>query len=91
MEIGSGLTVYLLLVNLIGFVLMGADKRLAMENLRRIPEKLFFTLALLGGGLGVYFGMKRFRHKTKHASFYIGVPAIVLIEAALFSYFFLTK
>ncbi len=91
MEIGSGFIVYLVLVNLIAFILMGADKELAKENLRRIPEKVFFTLALFGGGLGVYFGMKRFRHKTKHPTFYIGIPAVVLIEAAVFSYFFLTK
>ncbi len=91
MEIGSGLIVYLILVNLISFILMGTDKKLAAGNMRRVPEKIFFSLALFGGGLGVCLGMKRFRHKTKHPKFYIGIPLIVFVEAAVFSYFFLTK
>ncbi len=91
MEISSGLIVYLVLINLIAFILMGTDKKLARRNMRRVPEKVFFSLALLGGGLGVYFGMKNFRHKTKHPTFYIAVPVIIFIEAAVFSYFFLTK
>lgn len=91
MEIGSGFIVYLILVNLISFILMGIDKKLAARNMHRIPEKVFFSLGLAGGGLGVFFGMKRFRHKTKHPKFYIGIPLIVFVEAAVFSYFFLTK
>lgn len=91
MEIGSGILIYLSAVNLIAFILMGSDKKFAVENMRRIPEKVFFTLAIAGGGPGVYLGMKRFRHKTKHPAFYIGVPLIVLTEAGLIGYFFFKK
>lgn len=82
--------VYIILINLTAFILMGADKKFAIGAMRRIPEKVFFTLAVLGGGPGVYMGMKRFRHKTKHPSFYVGIPVIIIIEAAVLFYFFLT-
>ncbi len=54
------------------FITMGYDKRQAKRKGQRIPEKNLWTLALLGGGIGAYFGMQIFRHKTRHTSFRIG-------------------
>ena len=75
---------YLLAVNLIAFILMWRDKRLAKkENARRIPEKTLFLWALLGGSVGAIAGMYRFRHKTKHWYFVVGMPAILILQIAL--------
>lgn len=75
---------YLLLVNLWAFVLMGFDKRRAKQKgARRVRERTLFLSALLGGGLGALLGMWTFRHKTKHWYFVIGIPLILLAEAAL--------
>jgi len=52
--------------------LMGFDKRRARGRGRRVPERTFFTLALLGGAFGILAGSSMFRHKTLKASF-IGV------------------
>lgn len=84
---------YLLLVNLTGFLLMYADKRKAKQKKHRIPEKTLFGAALLGGGIGSLCGMYRFRHKTKHKSFTIGMPMITLINlvAIAFVYILLFK
>ncbi|MDI3487225.1 MAG: hypothetical protein PWQ75_669 [Methanolobus sp.] len=71
---------YLLLVNLIGFYLMWADKRKAKKSAFRIPEKTLFMVAIIGGSIGSIAGMYRFRHKTKHSSFTIGMPLILLIQ-----------
>ena len=58
------------------FITMGYDKRQAKRKGQRIPEKNLWTLALLGGGIGAYFGMQTFRHKTRHTSFRIGFLTI---------------
>ena len=77
------LALYLLAVNLAGFLAMGADKKRARENRWRIPERTLLLLAAAGGSAGVALGMLEFRHKTKHRTFTLGVPAILLAQAAL--------
>lgn len=69
--------VYLLVMNLIGFSLMGADKRRARRHAWRIPEKTLFLAAILGGSLGAWAGMYVFHHKTKHWYFVVGIPLIL--------------
>lgn len=76
------LTIYLILVNVIAFILMGHDKRLAKSRRRRVPEKNLFLSAAVGGALGSWIGMRTFRHKTKHASFIVGIPALFVLNAA---------
>ncbi|MDF2951929.1 MAG: hypothetical protein K0S18_1512 [Anaerocolumna sp.] len=77
---------YLLLLNLLGFVLMGTDKKRARNNQWRIPEKTLFMVAILGGSLGSILGMKYFRHKTKHYKFIFGMPAVLIIQLILILY-----
>lgn len=74
---------YLLIVNMIGFVLMFVDKKRAQNNQWRIKEVTLFLTAAIGGSIGSMLGMKAFRHKTKHLSFIIGMPAIFLVQLAL--------
>ena len=70
---------YLLLVNLLAFVIYGIDKKRAMQKRFRIPERTLLWMARLGGGVGSWLGIKLFRHKTKHARFRILVPLWILI------------
>jgi uncharacterized membrane protein YsdA (DUF1294 family) len=83
------LGVYLLLINLIGFVLMGMDKRRAKRDAWRIPEKTLLLTALFGGSIGSILGMRKFRHKTKHAKFKLLVPVLMAVHLALLGYLFL--
>ena len=69
---------YLLIVNIVAFFLMGIDKKKAQTGAWRIPEKTLFLSAILGGGVGAIAGMQLFRHKTRHRSFVIGMPLILL-------------
>ena len=71
---------YFLVMNLIGFAIMGIDKRRAIKRLWRLPESTFFIVALIGGSLGSIIGMQVFRHKTKHWYFVYGMPAILLLQ-----------
>lgn len=73
--------------NLIGFIIMGIDKRKAITQKWRIQEKTLFLVALLGGSLGGILGMKLFRHKTKHMKFVLGFPSIFIIQALILTYF----
>lgn len=74
---------YLLVINLDGFLITRSDKRRAQRGKRRIPEAALFLTAVLGGGVGVYAAMKRYRHKTLHTSFTVGIPLIIFFEAVL--------
>lgn len=78
--------IYLLVINLIGFLAMGIDKWKSKNNAWRIPEKTLFTITLLGGGIGTITGMYLFRHKTKKIYFTIGFPVILFTEIFLLIY-----
>ena len=73
---------YLAMMNLIGFAIMGLDKRRAVKKLWRIPESTLFIIALIGGSIGSIIGMKIFHHKTRHRYFVYGMPAILLLQIA---------
>ena len=77
------LPLWLVLMSLVLFIVMGADKRRAKAGAWRVPEKTLFLLALLGGALGGMLGMRAFRHKTKHWYFAWGFPLIALAQLAL--------
>jgi uncharacterized membrane protein YsdA (DUF1294 family) len=74
---------YLLIVNALGFLLMLVDKRKAQKNLWRIPESTLLLMAAIGGSIGSLAGMYKFRHKTKHWQFVIGMPAILIAQIVL--------
>lgn len=65
---------YLILMSIIGFVMMGIDKQRAIKKKWRIPERTLILIAFAGGGLGAFFGMYVFRHKTKHMKFVVLLP-----------------
>lgn len=73
---------YFLTVNVTAFALMGIDKRRAVRHGWRISEKTLFLSAILGGSIGAIWGMRHFRHKTKHWYFAYGLPAILILQIA---------
>ncbi len=81
---GAWLAVYALALSVISFFLMGLDKRRSKHRgARRIPERTFFLLALLGGSPGAVWGMLLFCHKTRHWYFVIGMPLILIAQLVL--------
>ena len=81
--LAAALLIYLAAVNVIAFVVYGADKRRAKKERRRVPEKTLFLLAFIGGSVGAWAGMYTFRHKTRHWYFVWGIPAILAVQIAL--------
>lgn len=83
MEWWQILLIYLLVINVVGFLLMGIDKLRAKKQVWRVPEKTLFLIAVIGGSIGTNVGMYVFRHKTKHWYFVIGMPLILIAQIAL--------
>ena len=79
---------WLCVMSVITFFVMGSDKRRAIRGARRVPEARLFLLALLGGGIGGLLGMYAFRHKTRHLHFVIGFPLIAAFQILAALYLF---
>ena len=82
----SCLAYYLLDINAVTFIVYGIDKYKAKKAKWRIPEATLLLLAVLGGSIGAWMGMKVWHHKTMHKKFKYGIPAILLIQIALMAY-----
>lgn len=74
---------YVVIINIVAFIMMGIDKWKAKKRAWRIPEATLFILAGVGGSIGAIAGMYTFRHKTKHRSFTWGMPAILIAQIIL--------
>ncbi|WP_054742797.1 DUF1294 domain-containing protein [Cellulosilyticum ruminicola] len=83
---GKIILIYIVIINLMGFLSMWLDKKKAIKHQYRIPEKTLFILAILGGSIGSILGMNKFRHKTKHWYFKYGIPFILIVQI-IFIYF----
>lgn len=74
---------WLVFISAVSAVLTVYDKFAAPREYTRVPEKLLFSLAALGGSAAMYLTMRLIRHKTRHRSFMWGIPAIFLAQCAL--------
>ena len=78
--------IYLVIINVTTFFVYGIDKWKAKKSKWRIRETALLGLAVLGGSIGAWLGMKVWHHKTQHRKFTYGVPAIIIIQLALSVY-----
>lgn len=74
---------FLLIINLLTFLLYGIDKWKAKRARWRIPESVLLGLAAVGGSIGAWLGMRVWHHKTQHKKFRYGVPAILVAQIVL--------
>lgn len=79
----KAILIYLLAVNALTFIVYGNDKYKAKHAKWRISEATLLLLAVVGGSIGAWCGMKVWHHKTMHKKFKYGVPAILLMQVAL--------
>ena len=78
---------FLILMNIVTFVLYGVDKLKAKRSKWRVSEATLLLFAVLGGSVGAWLGMKIWHHKTQHKKFKYGLPLIILIQIAAVVYF----
>ena len=74
---------YLAAINLIAAAVTFFDKRAARRHRERVPEATLLFLAAVGGAAGEYLAMLLARHKTRKPKFAVGVPLMLLAQAAL--------
>ena len=74
---------YLIVINVVTFLVYGIDKWKAKQSKWRIPEATLLLLAIIGGSVGAWLGMKTWHHKTMHKKFKYGLPLILLAQIAL--------
>ena len=77
----------LAVINVVTFFVYGIDKWKAKKSRWRIPEATLLMMAILGGSIGAWLGMKVWHHKTLHKKFRYGVPAIIIAQLLLIGYF----
>lgn len=85
----TALWYYFAAVNILLYILMGVDKFQAIKQKRRIPEKVLFLFAIIGGALGGTLGMLSFCHKTKHWYFEVFFPLLAALDLGLVFYLIL--
>ena len=79
---------YIGLVNVFAFILYGIDKLKAQKSKWRVPESTLIGIAIIGGSIGAWSGMKVWHHKTLHKKFKYGIPLILIAQIALCIYLF---
>ena len=77
------LFIYLAIINVLTFCLYGIDKRRAIRSRWRISEATLLWMAVLGGSLGAWLGMRVWHHKTQHKKFRYGIPLIIIAQIAV--------
>lgn len=77
---------YLIGINVITFTMYGIDKYKAKTNKWRITETTLLLLAVIGGSIGAWLGMKAWHHKTLHKKFRYGIPFIILLQLSAIIY-----
>ena len=85
--ISLSLLYYQIAINAITFITYGIDKWKARKNKWRIPESTLLLLAVFGGSIGAFLGMRVWRHKTMHKKFKYGIPSILVLQIGLLLYF----
>lgn len=86
-NIRMNMTLYILIINVIAFVVYGMDKQKAVKKEWRISEDTLIGLALIGGSVGALLGMRCFHHKTLKKKFSVGVPLILILQIGAIIYF----
>lgn len=77
------LVIYLIVINIVTFIVYGIDKAAAKAHKRRVRISTLLILAAIGGSLGAFLGMLIFRHKTKKWYFVFPVPLMLLAQSVL--------
>lgn len=84
----EAIVIYLAAINVITFIMFGADKARAVKGKWRISETALILATLLGGSIGALAGMRIFHHKTRHRKFTIGIPVILVLQIVFMALYY---
>ncbi len=83
MTIEQLILIYLIAINVVTFFMYGIDKWKAKRSKWRISEATLLGMAVIGGSIGAWLGMRMWHHKTMHKKFQFGIPLIIVAQIAL--------
>lgn len=83
MELLEVVKLWLIIINILTYIVYAVDKYKAVHHKWRISEKTLLLCAVAGGSVGALLAMYTVRHKTKHIKFVIGVPAILVVQVIM--------
>ena len=83
MTIEQLILIYLVAINVVTFFIYGIDKWKAKRSKWRISEATLLGMAVIGGSIGAWLGMRVWHHKTMHKKFQFGIPLIIVAQIAL--------
>lgn len=79
----ESISIIIVIINIVTFIIYGIDKYKAKKGKWRIPENSLIGLAIIGGSIGAYIGMRVWHHKTMHLKFKYGIPLIIVIQLVI--------
>lgn len=79
----ESISIIIVIINIVTFIIYGIDKYKAKKGKWRIPENSLIGLAIIGGSIGAYLGMRVWHHKTMHLKFKYGIPLIIVIQLVI--------
>ena len=79
----ESISIIIVIINIVTFIVYGIDKYKAKKGKWRIPENSLIGLAIIGGSIGAYLGMRVWHHKTMHLKFKYGIPLIIVIQLVI--------
>ena len=79
----ESILIIIVIINIVTFIIYGIDKYKAKKGKWRIPENSLIGLAIIGGSIGAYLGMRVWHHKTMHLKFKYGIPLIIVIQLVI--------
>lgn len=79
----ESISIIIVIINIVTFIIYGVDKLKAKKGKWRIPENSLIGLAIIGGSIGAYLGMRVWHHKTMHLKFKYGIPLIIVIQLVI--------
>ncbi|MBR7781319.1 DUF1294 domain-containing protein [Undibacterium luofuense] len=83
------MAVYALALNVLTYGLFALDKRQAVRNAWRVPERHLLLAVLLGGWAGAMLAMRICRHKRKKTSFLLRFALALIVHLLIIMVLFL--
>ena len=79
--------IYLIIINIITFLIFVLDKLFAILKKSRVSEKTLLFLSIIGGCFLELFGMYLFNHKIRKAKFHIVNILFIIIYILVLIYY----
>lgn len=80
------LVLYILFVNIFGFIMVVNDRQHAKKRLPRIPASRFVWNAILGGGIGTLLGVVSRKHDMDKTISIVLIPGVILVQLGFLAF-----